>query len=108
MLVQDHETLRCVIGFAGINNYGNELATATNVQPGQFCGFEGVHVGYRDELRRPLGTDLRGVFEAVSVAFGLDFGPGDGPRMVKHLFPKLRKVMGKCRRDGRSTGGLRA
>ena len=70
MLVQDHVSLRCVIGFAGINNYGNELATATDVRPAAFCGFQDVHAGYREELRK----------------------------MMKHLFPKLREVMGKCRR----------
>lgn len=29
------------------------MATATDVRTSDFCGFEGVHVGYRDELRRP-------------------------------------------------------
>ena len=105
MLVQDSATQKCVVAFAGINNYGtlgrssvgsvwhdllktgyeygfvkprlsqicmscltdrpialmtptrsdslgNELATATDVRTDDFCGFKGVHAGYRDELMR--------------------------------------------------------
>lgn len=80
MLVQDAQTQRCVIAFAGINNYGNELATAMDVRTSSFCGFDGVHTGYRDELRR----------------------------IVKFLFPKVRPLMGKCSHlacTGHSMGG---
>jgi len=80
MLVQDAESKRCVIAFAGINNYGNELATATDVRTSSFCGFDGVHAGYRDELRR----------------------------IVKFLYPKVRPLMGKCSHlacAGHSMGG---
>ncbi|CAK9035491.1 DEAD-box ATP-dependent RNA helicase 40 [Durusdinium trenchii] len=80
MLVQDSETQRCVLAFAGINNYGNELATATDVRTSDFCGFEGVHVGYRDELRR----------------------------IMQFVFPHVRPLMGKCSHvacTGHSMGG---
>ncbi|CAJ1431633.1 unnamed protein product [Effrenium voratum] len=80
MLVQDSATQKCVVAFAGINNYGNELATATDVRTDDFCGFKGVHAGYRDELMR----------------------------IVKTVWPKVQPLMGKCSHvacTGHSMGG---
>lgn len=52
MLIQDSKSLDCALVFAGVNNYGNEIATATAISPVDFCGFSNVHMGYRDELMR--------------------------------------------------------
>mmetsp|Transcript_82515 Transcript_82515/g.145640 ORF Transcript_82515/g.145640 Transcript_82515/m.145640 type:complete len:398 (+) Transcript_82515:83-1276(+) len=80
MIVQDHFTLDCIIAFAGINNYGNELAAATTITPSEFCGFQGVHIGFRDELRK----------------------------ITTALFPNLRPKLSRCKRltcTGHSMGG---
>jgi len=80
MIVQDQTSLDCVIAFAGINNYGNELASATTISQSDFCGFQGVHLGFRDELRR----------------------------ITTALFPQLRPKLSRCSRvtcAGHSMGG---
>ncbi|CAE7230251.1 unnamed protein product [Symbiodinium pilosum] len=80
MLVQNSQNFECVLAFAGLNNYGNELATATDVRKASFCGFEAVHAGYRDELRR----------------------------MIKDLWPLMQSKIAKCSHvacTGHSMGG---
>ena len=134
-------------------NPGNELATATDVRTSSFCGFDGVHAGYRDELRR---TDVQHEPSSISLLYrGVDSKPRQGRymwvlekgltntvfafnhsseevftfwiqasnqtqthkstlkvifadgflwqtlqlvRIVKFLYPKVRPLMGKCRR----------
>lgn len=50
MLVQDSSTLDCALVLAGTNNLANELTSSTTGYDSSYCGFSGVHVGYRNEL----------------------------------------------------------
>mmetsp|Transcript_62604 Transcript_62604/g.179583 ORF Transcript_62604/g.179583 Transcript_62604/m.179583 type:complete len:371 (-) Transcript_62604:84-1196(-) len=49
MLVQHTKSLDCALVFAGTNDPGEMQTSTTNYRTG-YCGFEGVHVGYRNEL----------------------------------------------------------
>mmetsp|Transcript_57543 Transcript_57543/g.168518 ORF Transcript_57543/g.168518 Transcript_57543/m.168518 type:complete len:405 (-) Transcript_57543:68-1282(-) len=80
MLFQDHETLDCMVTIAGINYFGKEIATAITVELGSFCGFEGIHTGYRDQFRQ----------------------------LAELLWPRLQLKLPKCRTvscAGHSMGG---
>lgn len=60
-------------------NPGNELATATDVRTSSFCGFDGVHAGYRDELRR---TDVQHEPSSISLLYRrVDSKPRQGRYM---------------------------
>merc|ERR1740121_2183471 len=56
MLVQDTKSLDCALVFAGTNSF-SELGTSTSGWKREFCGFEGVHFGYANELWT-LGKNL--------------------------------------------------
>jgi len=49
MVVQDSETLDCALVFTGTNSFG-ELTTSTTQYGSGYCGFDNVHVGYRNEV----------------------------------------------------------
>ena len=70
-------------------NEGNELATATDVRKASFCGFEAVHAGYRDELRRP--------FECTYPLGSQGFAVVLRSRMIKDLWPLMQSKIAKCR-----------
>lgn len=80
MIAQDTETLDCALVFTGTNNIDNEVATSTTSYSAGYCGFKGVHDGYRNEL-----WDI-----------------------TKDLFPRLRPKLSKCNKVscvGHSLGG---
>lgn len=60
LVAQDSETHDCAIAFTGTNDFG-ELATSTTQYGTGYCGFEDVHVGYRNEL----WTITRNLFDKV-------------------------------------------
>lgn len=49
LLIQQHKTLACAVAFTGTNDLG-EFATSTTQYGTGYCGFNNVHVGYRNEL----------------------------------------------------------
>lgn len=49
LVLQQAETLDCALVFTGTNS-GADLPASTTSYGTGFCGFEGVHKGYRDEL----------------------------------------------------------
>jgi len=49
MVVQEKETLECALVFTGTDTFG-EFGTSINQYFTGYCGFDKVHVGYRDEL----------------------------------------------------------
>lgn len=49
LVVQDSASLNCAIVFVGTNSF-SELFTSTTDYGTGYCGFKGVHVGYRNEL----------------------------------------------------------
>merc|ERR1719215_520546 len=49
MLVQDAASLDCAVVFTGTNDFG-ELTSSTTQYGTGYCGFENVHVGFRNEL----------------------------------------------------------
>jgi len=49
MIVQESSTLDCAIVFAGTNDF-SEFSTSTTQYGTGYCGFDDVHVGYRNEL----------------------------------------------------------
>uniref|UniRef100_A0A7S2NYA6 Uncharacterized protein n=1 Tax=Zooxanthella nutricula TaxID=1333877 RepID=A0A7S2NYA6_9DINO len=80
MLLQEADTLNCALVFTGTNNLGNEIATSTTSFMAGYCGFEGVHDGYRNELWH----------------------------ITKELWPRLRPKLSKCNQVacvGHSLGG---
>lgn len=80
LLFQDSKTLDCAITFTGTNNVDNELSTSTTSYGTGYCGFDQVHVGYRNELWS----------------------------ITKDLWPKLRPKLSKCNKVdcvGHSLGG---
>mmetsp|Transcript_108721 Transcript_108721/g.215908 ORF Transcript_108721/g.215908 Transcript_108721/m.215908 type:complete len:543 (-) Transcript_108721:53-1681(-) len=80
MIAQELQTLDCAIVFTGTNNLGNELTTSTTSYATDYCGFLGVHVGYRNELWQ----------------------------ITNALFPRLRPKLERCNRVicvGHSMGG---
>jgi len=50
MIAQHSTTLDCALVFAGTNNVANELTSSTTTYGTGYCGFDDVHVGYRNEL----------------------------------------------------------
>merc|ERR1712129_503729 len=50
MIAQHTTTLDCALVFSGTNNAANELASSTTGYSTGYCGFDDVHVGYRNEL----------------------------------------------------------
>jgi hypothetical protein len=80
MIAQELQTLDCAIVFTGTNNVGNELTTSATSYATDYCGFFGVHAGYRNELWQ----------------------------ITKVLFPRLRPKLERCNRVvcvGHSMGG---
>jgi len=49
MVVQDSKSLDCAFVFTGTNNFADLPSSTTSYGTG-YCGFDGVHVGYRNEL----------------------------------------------------------
>jgi len=49
LVVQENSTLDCAVVFTGTNSF-SELFTSTTDYGTGYCGFQGVHVGYRNEL----------------------------------------------------------
>mmetsp|Transcript_63946 Transcript_63946/g.113705 ORF Transcript_63946/g.113705 Transcript_63946/m.113705 type:complete len:633 (-) Transcript_63946:72-1970(-) len=56
MLAQEESTLNCALVFTGTDNFW-ELFTSTSQSPSDWCGFDQVHLGYRDEVRTILKHD---------------------------------------------------
>mmetsp|Transcript_75578 Transcript_75578/g.219513 ORF Transcript_75578/g.219513 Transcript_75578/m.219513 type:complete len:402 (-) Transcript_75578:85-1290(-) len=80
MILQDSESLDCAVVFAGTNNLDNEVTTSLETYGTDYCGFHGVHAGYRNELWR----------------------------ITEHLMPRLRPKLEKCNKVtcvGHSMGG---
>merc|ERR1711957_127721 len=72
-------TLDCAIVFSGTNSF-SELFTSINAAKADFCGFEGVHEGYRNEMWT----------------------------LSKNMWPKLRPQLEQCNKVitiGHSLGG---
>lgn len=79
MVLQHATTLECALVFAGTNN-ANELGTSIHQWGRSYCGFDNVHAGYQNELRRITGD----------------------------LWPRLRPKLSRCRKVacvGHSMGG---
>lgn len=68
LLVQNSASLDCALVFAGTNNQDNEMASSSESYSTGYCGFNGIHTGYRNELWT----------------------------MIKEAWPELRPKLSKC------------
>lgn len=78
-IVQNKKTLDCALAFTGTNSFG-EIFTSTTNYGAKYCGYTGVHVGYKNELWT----------------------------LSKRVFPNLKPALEKCRKVacvGHSLGG---
>merc|ERR1712129_567044 len=51
IVAQHTTTLACALVFSGANNLANQLASSASGYSTGYCGFDGIHDGYRNELR---------------------------------------------------------
>lgn len=65
MIVQNNDSLACALVFAGTNET-SEPATSNEFNGTDYCGFSGVHAGYRNRLRTSMQEKMTALRPTLS------------------------------------------